>query len=426
MKHYTKVLSALLLCSLLLSSCGTAAEDTQTTTEATTAASVATTTAEQTLTTTAATEQVTTPTTTAESTTAQSTTTTVATTTQPPAPTIVDPATLPMIYTQEDVCNEPYLGDYSYFAQCAEETFTVPGLNQSLVPQGMDYWEERGWMLISGYCTDTSLNGGKGSVLLAVDLESGKLMGEHYLKDQRGANYTGHAGGVAITEKNLFISESKHLYRIPLSALDEAGQCGDIRFAESIRVPVNGSFCNYSGGILWVGDFQYSTSYTTESYRHMTNRLGDTYKAWTVGYVLDSTTENELKSSAMVKNSYATPDYVFSITSKVQGMTYLPEVGRVALSISYGRKNNSYLYFYPDPLKEGPHTTTTINGTSVPVWFLDGVSGMQEMLALPMSEGIANVDGKLYVLFESGAMKYRLDGGKFPTDVVYSVDITKG
>ena len=42
-----------------------------------------------------------------------------------------------------------------------------------------------------------------------------------------------------------------------------------------------------------------------------------------------------------------------------------------------------------------------------------------------MSEGIANVGGKLYVLFESGAEKYRLGGGKEPTDMVYSVDITK-
>jgi hypothetical protein len=35
------------------------------------------------------------------------------------------------------------------------------------------------------------------------------------------------------------------------------------------------------------------------------------------------------------------------------------------------------------------------------------------------------VNGKLYVLFESGAEKYRLGGGKQPTDRVYAVDITK-
>lgn len=337
----------------------------------------------------------------------------------------LDPATLPMIYTSEDVCEQPSLSAYKKFAACAAEAFLTPGLNQSMVPQGMDFWAERGWMLISGYCTDSAMNGGKGSVLLAVDVASGALMGEYYLKNLDGTYYDGHAGGVAITENNVFISGGKKLSRIPLDALDEAAQCGDVQFVEEISVPVNGSFCNYSGGILWVGDFQYGDSYTTEEFRHMKNRQGGMYRAWSVGYLLDDSTENELKATAMVAGSYATPDYVLSITERIQGMAYLPEVGQIALSQSYGRKNSSTLYFYDDPMGDAPHATTTLNGVSVPVWFLDNKLETRVMPALPMSEGVANVGGQLYVLFESGAMKYRLDGGKQPTDMVYAVDITK-
>ena len=39
-----------------------------------------------------------------------------------------------------------------------------------------------------------------------------------------------------------------------------------------------------------------------------------------------------------------------------------------------------------------------------------------------MSEGLAAYDGKLLILFESGADKYRNDGGKNPTDRVWKLD----
>ena len=342
--------------------------------------------------------------------------------------TYLDPATLPMIYTQEDVCASPSLGSYKKFAQCATEEFTVPGLNQSMVPQGMDYWAERGWMLISGYCTDETMNGGKGSVVLAVDVETGKMMGEYYLKNMDGTYHTSHAGGVAITKKNVFIANGGKLYRIPLSAFDEAEQCGDVTIVEEISVPVRASLSNCSGGILWVGDFQYGSSYPTQDFQKMKNREGKMYYAWMVGYKLDETTENELSPTVMATvegQAYAIPDYILSMTERIQGMTYLPEVGQIALSQSYGRTNSSTLYFYEDPLGGEPHTQFEFNGIKIPVWFLDGKLKTKSMSAIPMSEGIANVNGMLYVLFESGANKYRLDGGKEPTDMVYAVDITK-
>ncbi len=336
---------------------------------------------------------------------------------------IYDPAALPFKYTQTDVCAEPSLNDFTKFADNSKTTFIVPGLNEGFIQQGMDYWEERGWMLISCYNSNSSLN----SVLFAVDIETGKFMGEYYLRNMNGDAYKGHAGGVAVTKKNVFISDGKKLYRIPLSDLDAAKQCGSICFRESISVPVNASFCNYSGGILWVGDFHLeSAGYTTASYRHMINRFGEQFKAWTVGYILDETTENEFKTSALVSGSYATPDYIFSISDRVQGMTYVPEKGRIVLSTSYGRKNQSGIYSYKDPRSDAAHTTAKLNGVDVPVWFLDGKEQSRQFyLSLPMSEGIANVNGKVYILFESGAKKYRLDGGKLPTDMVYALDITK-
>jgi hypothetical protein len=403
-------LTALLLCISLLCACGTKTPEETISTSAATSGSTADTAA---------------------------TTTSSATTeaTEKQEPTLSDLIadfktyemnTFPTIYTQEDVCPEPALSSYKKFSACATAQFIVPGLNQSIVPQGMDYWEEMGWMLISGYCSDESKNGGKGSALFAVDVESGKMVAEYYLKNMDGSYHTSHAGGVAVTKKNVFIANGGVLFRIPLT--DLLKQCGDVTIVEEIKVPVRASLANCSGGILWVGDFQYGTSYPTQDFQKMRNRQGAWYYAWTVGYVLDETTENELKPTVMAEvdgQSYAIPDYILSTTERIQGMAYLPEVGQIVLSQSYGRTNSSTLFFYEDPLGQEPHTQFEWGGFKIPVWFLDNKLSTKEMPAIPMSEGIANVNGKLYVLFESGADKYRLGGGKQPTDMVYAVDITK-
>lgn len=410
MKHTVKALLSLLLATLLLTSCGkdTPADDTTLPASDTKTTAAATTTSIS-----AAETEV----------------------TEPAEPTLSDLISkfkvyemyaFPTIYTQKDVCPEPSLSSYKKFSDCATPEFVVPGLEQSIVPQGMDYWEEMGWMLISGYCSDETKNGGKGSALFAVDMDNGMMVAEYYLKNMDGTYHTSHAGGVAVTKKNVFIANGGKLYRIPLTELLK--QCGDVTIAEEISVPVRASLANCSGGILWVGDFQYGTSYPTQEFQKMKNRQGTWYYAWTVGYVLDETTENELKPTVMAEvegQNYAIPDYILSTTERIQGMAYLPEVGQIVLSQSYGRTNASTLFFYEDPLGQEPHTHFEWGGFKIPVWFLDKKLPTKEMPALPMSEGIANVNGKLYVLFESGAIKYRLGGGKQPTDMVYAVDITK-
>jgi len=322
----------------------------------------------------------------------------------------------------------PALTDYSDFAAMATEGLLVPGIDEYMIPQGMDYCEDKGWMIISGYFKTGADNpyGFSSSVISVVDVATGKMVGWYYLNNMDGTNYTGHAGGVAVTSKNIFIANSKKLFRIPLSDLENAQSGGALKFAEAISVPTNASFCNYSGGVLWVGDFYYLPDYTTESYRHMTNRDGNTYYAWCVGYKLDDTTSNEFKASAIVANSYATPDYILSIDDCIQGMTYQKETGHIVLSRSYGRKNDSTLFYFDDVLGTEAHATATLNGASVPVWFLDSQVACTSVTAIPMAEGITCIDGKTYVLFESGAKYYAESStSKLPTDRVWVVDIAK-
>ena len=328
-----------------------------------------------------------------------------------------------LTYTQTSVCsNKKLSASYNEYYAYGAADFVIPGLNQKMVPQGIDYCAKYDWMFISAY-SETS---GKATMLFVIDMSTKKLIKEISLKTTSGNTYSGHAGGVAITEKNVYISNSGHLYRIPLSSIVSASASSSVAFSESIPVPVRASFCNYSGGVLWVGDFEYGTSYTTESYRHMGNRDGETYKAWSVGYKLDQSTANELKASSVSSSyAYATPDYILSIRSKVQGMAVLNDA-TIALSCSYGRTNNSTLYLYNNPLKETPHGTFTANGTKVPVWYLDNKQGYEYMTAPPMLEGVAVRNDMLYVLSEGAANSYRNGSSSKtynPIDSVWKVNL---
>lgn len=322
-------------------------------------------------------------------------------------------------FTLESVLGERSYNAYRNFVAAAEKGYLIPALGQQMIPQGMDIWEDRGWLLISGYFPNTDVS--DCSVLVAIDMESGAYVGEYYLTNTDGTPHTSHAGGVAVTEKNVYIANGSKLYRIPLTEILNAGQCGKITIADEIWVPVRASFCNYSGGYLWVGDFQYSTSYPTDEFRHMTNREGKKYLAWSVGYELDESTENGIKASAMVKDSFATPDIVLSITERIQGMAVSD--GKIILSQSYGRNNQSTLFLYDNPIGDEAHTNVDINGVSVPVYFLDSKLSFEKVQAPPMTEGLAYADGILYVLFESGADKYANGGGKDPTEYVWTMKI---
>ena len=338
--------------------------------------------------------------------------------TEPPFPIYEGPSAEFKFTLQSVLAANEYKG-YKDFLAAAEKSYLIPALKETMIPQGMDIWRERGWLMISGYFPSAEISAS--SVIVAVDMETGAYVGEYYITNTDGTPHTSHAGGVAITERDMYISNGSTLFRIPLSEFLNAGQCGKVTIADYFNVPVRASFCNYSEGYLWVGDFQYGTSYPTDEYRHMTNRDGKKYYAWTVGYEVDLTTENGIKADAMVSGSYATPDIIFSMTEKIQGFALTQKT--VALSQSYGRNNKSKIFLYENPMGGEAHQTVELNGKSVPLYFLDSKTPSKSIVTPPMTEGLAAMDGKLYILFESGADKYANGGGTDPTENVWTMII---
>jgi len=80
-----------------------------------------------------------------------------------------------------------------------------------------------------------------------------------------------------------------------------------------------------------------------------------------------------------------------------QGITYAPEQDRIILS----------------------------DGTTVPLWYLDGENCLKKIDFPPMAEGITMIGGRLAVLSESGATKYQR-GGKGALDFILLLHVPGG
>lgn len=303
------------------------------------------------------------------------------------------------VYRQESVTDCAQTVDmYNNFYAAGELSVLVPGLTQGFVPQGLSYLPGQNWMIIAGYSSNKNVS----SVIFAVDLATGELVREAHLQYADGSQYVGHAGGVAVTEKNIFIANNNHIYRISLEkflGLDASANCP---FDEEIPVPSRSSYCGYSDGILWVGEFQFDPEYKTDRSHWYKNEDGR-YKAWLIGYKLDQTQENELNPAALAGET-ATPDYIISTTERIQGMTM--HDNQFYLSQSYGRRAASTLIRYQNVLEADPREYVELNGTQVPLWCLNKSLQTGALLMPPASECLVTVDGDVYVLFETAAEKY--------------------
>ncbi|WP_408009557.1 lamin tail domain-containing protein [Pseudalkalibacillus sp. A8] len=299
----------------------------------------------------------------------------------------------------------------------------IAGLVQDLVPQGLTYYKKKDWLLTVSYLDD-----GRPGTLTVTNATSGKLIKSVLLYNTDGTPYTGHAGGVTVSRDHVWISSEEYLFQMKISDLVTVENNGEIQFIEQIPVPVHAAYTVYDEGILWVGEFYEANSYPTDPSHHIENREGEMHYAWMVGYNLERNNDNlsdEHWNGDPAQS--ATPDYVLSTTGKVQGAIVQKAANNgITLSTSYGRGNDSVLYRYEYPLNEESHDTVEVNGKEVPLWFLDGATSKprQSIVAIPMPEGIVEIQKELYVVFESGANKYRYTT-TYPMDRMLKIDMKK-
>ncbi len=275
---------------------------------------------------------------------------------------------------------------YARFNEAGRLSVVIPGLKEGFIPQGITYLPQQDALLFAGYSGEK-----ENSALLAVNRQTGELIKQVRLNNKDGSKYTGHAGGVCATENDIYVSNDHKLFRISMETYEALPSSAYCAFEEEIPVPVNSSYCCYDGGVLWVGEFQYGGDYPTDASHRVASSDG-LQRAWTCGYVMRE------------GQDFSTPDYILSMTERIQGITILN--GRIYLSQSYGRRNDSVLYRYADVLSKEPDGTAKVNGGEAPLWILDSESREDALLCPPMTECLCTVGEEIYVLFESAAKTY--------------------
>jgi len=277
----------------------------------------------------------------------------------------------------------------------------IPGLKQGAVPQGLSYWKERNLSLTSHYF-DSKIP----SSIVSTDWETGKALHVAELKEPGGRFHYGHAGGIAVESSNLWMASGAYLYRYPLESLvrDETVKAA-ARFNTEATTEV--AFCAVQNGTVWAGEFAMAGKYPTDPCHHLSARDGTAHQGWVCGYDPEK--------------GFATPERILSIPDQAQGMAITDRF--IFLSFSFGHRNNGTIGIYRNPLSQPPHRTVqTSEGDRIPLWFLDGENRVRSIGLPPMAENIAIIDGKLAVLFESAAEKYKWFG-KRTTNRILLLDV---
>lgn len=319
----------------------------------------------------------------------------------------------PLTMTQVSTVTDNFLNidTFATFLQNAEKYALIPGLREGIVPQGIARHAQTGYVYISAYFKTENTP----SVILVLD-EKGNFVAEHHVYTADGEPFTGHMGGICVTEQYLYFSgPSKDGYygigEIPLSALAPAG-AHDITFHSVVTLPIHSSYLFYDSGMLWVGTFYLKGSYDLGKYfNSLTSASGVTYG----GYAAMLRVDENGKLTVPEGERYAVPEVILATPDKVQGFAYRD--GKVALSISYGRNNNSKLDFYSVDLTSATQTIQA-DGKDYPLLILGIDKRTTAITAIGMSEGLTLTEnGELFILFESGAQTY--SNAKNPTDSIW-------
>ena len=280
----------------------------------------------------------------------------------------------------------------------------VPGLseNDNLVPQGITYYPAKDWMLVSAYYKEESGNMcDVSSVIFALDMSTGEIAGEYIIKNYDGTPHTGHVGGIAVSDYNLYITlGGAKIGYVPLSELEATSKeikiCGEVSLEDDLG-KASASYLNISGDTIITGNFYYEKEdkYNTPA------KQANSVIIHNVLYGDNSEDEWLNFAKTDVRLCLKVTDDI----DRIQGVAL--KDGKWFISSSYGRKKDSALF----------------------ICDADASNTLQCSLnyyALPMMEGITFAGNSLFALFESGAWYYNgYDSGnisKNPTDVLWRID----
>lgn len=287
------------------------------------------------------------------------------------------------------------------------------------------------------------------------------------LKNEDGTDYTGHCGGIATNGVTLWVSSDSKVYvaktgstttdNIAYDMIKLAAENGSVTFTASFNANCSASFLYYyqsssstpnsTSNKLYVGEFYRAGNYETEATHRLNTPNGDKNTAFVYEYSVAPTSNktdypyglSPLTGSKDANGNQAPKiDKIFSITDEIQGFARI--ANGIVLSQSYGLKN-SHIYYYKfdwssstsknntykkyteiekddedknKPYKEGFKYDGVTRTSGAPyydanlnVYFIDRAAMLSDYSIPSMSEGLCTAGDRVYVLFESGASKYK-------------------
>ena len=310
----------------------------------------------------------------------------------------------------------------SDYYKASEKAFTIPGLSQNMIPQGLEYVDGRDVYLVGGYQKD-----GTPSRVYKVNSRTGKSEGYVILGDSEGNGLSPHAGGLAVHDDYLFVAgdEDSSIYIYNLEDVLSAGNGETVRMIDKFLTKYPGGEVNvacltFTEDRLIVAEFYRVPNYVTDKSHWITTPAGDENHAFAVAFPLGD-------SDTSVCGVERTPTEIYSLPGLVQGIAV--HDGKIWVSQSYGTaKSTICCYDVSDSESVGfvgfVHSGVSEPDILFPVYALDSSTLVASFDAPPMAEEIIFKDDKLLIMCESASAKYifgNLTGGR----TCYATDVDK-
>lgn len=279
----------------------------------------------------------------------------------------------------------------SFFDMSSEE-FEIPGLDSKFTPQGMTSIDGSEKYLICGYMSDNSPS-------RFYVINEGKVE-KYFTLTQSGVDYTGHAGGVVSKGSTFWVVGDKKCFRFSLNDINKCEDGGSVTILDSFVTDNGADFVFENNGILWIGEFFREGKYETESNHKLVTTSGETNTAIVFGYQIDESKGYGLQSQAPI------PCKALSIRGLVQGIDVTKD-GKFVVSTSYGL-SDSNIYIYDNVFSGERDDVFEYDKVQLDLWYLDNNSLLKTINAPAMSEELVIKNDRVYVLFESGAKKYKI------------------
>lgn len=287
------------------------------------------------------------------------------------------------------------------FYDTAKREMPIPGTSSGFIVQDIEYMDEAGTWLFSGYGTDNTspiYRGGEDGdqAKINVELEDGSL-------------YDGHGSGITSDDGYIYLTCDNGYCVIEADELASTPDGGTVKAKDTIDVGFDPAFLNIVDGMLTCGVFYYAGPYDTPDYMHITTPDGTLNHAIMYAYGKDDSQYGFAQ----------TPSYVYSIPDKVQGVC-ISDSGNYVFSTSWGLAASQLIQYEADRLTADG--TFNVDGEDIPLYCFDTRSYVDTVSAPPMSEGIVSKDGRIWIPNEAASNKY-VFGKLYGAGWVYSLDM---